>query len=99
MVIPLFDDVSRSMNNEERTTESKQWEYSHCHCSFSVVRCSFFIDSRREAAPHGVLCNSPGQQELQQIIGAAGLRTQAGELEAAEGLPADQGPGDLTIDI
>src|SRR6516165_4822621 len=53
----------------------------------------------REAAPHGVFCNSPRQDKLQQIIRPARLGADAGQLEAAERLAVNQGAGDLPINI
>ena len=40
-----------------------------------------------------------GQQELEQVVGAAGLGADARELEAAERLAVDQGPGDRPVDV
>src|SRR5262249_22063856 len=58
-----------------------------------------FFGGGREAAAHGVLCNSPRQHKLQQVIRPSGLGAHAGELEAAEGLSADEGTGDLAGDV
>ena len=44
--------------------------------------------------PHGVFRNAARFDEMQQIIGPAGLAADPGEPKAAERLPAHQGPGD-----
>src|SRR5262249_3191180 len=59
----------------------------------------FHVGNWGEAAAHGVLCNSPRNDELQQVIRSAGLGADARELEAAERLAIHQGPGDLAIDV
>ena len=61
-------------------------------------RC-LHVGDRGEAAPHGVLGDSPRQHELQQVIRAARLGADARQLEAAERLPVDQGAGDLAVDV
>ena len=55
---------------------------------------------RREAAPEGVLGDGPGEEELVEVVGAAGLGpADPRELEAAEGLAVNQGPGDRAVDV
>src|SRR5262245_37464290 len=54
---------------------------------------------RSEAASEGILRDSARQQELQQVIGPAGLRADARQAEAAERLAIDQGAGDLAVDV
>ena len=46
-----------------------------------------------------VLGDRARQDELQQVVGAAGLAADARHLEAAERLPADQGAGDAAVEI
>src|SRR5262249_12540459 len=53
-----------------------------CSGGWARTNCDFW----RKAAPQRVLCNSPRQQELQQIIRPARLRPDARQLEAAKGL-------------
>ena len=52
-----------------------------------------------EAAPHGVLGDGPGQEELAEVVGAAGLGADPRELEPAERLAVDQGAGDRPVDV
>src|SRR5208283_2227340 len=40
-----------------------------------------------------------GLQELEQVIGAAGLGIGAGHVEAAEGMAADQGAGAFAVEV
>ena len=61
---------------------------------------STFLDVlRREPPAHRVLGDAAGQQKLEQVIRAAGLGADARELEAAERLAVDQGPGDPAVDV
>jgi hypothetical protein len=48
---------------------------------------------------HGVLRHAAAPQELLQVVRPAGLHAGAGEGDAAEGLDADQGAGDLAVQI
>ena len=54
---------------------------------------------RREAAAHGVLGDAAGKQELQQVIRAAGLGADPGELETAERLAIDHRSRDWPVHI
>ncbi len=40
-----------------------------------------------------------GVDEVEQVVGAAGLGAGAGEAEAAEGLAADEGAGDAAVEV
>src|SRR5262249_11406657 len=53
----------------------------------------------REAAAHGIFCDSPGEQELQQVIRAARLGADARKLEPAERLSVYEGARDLAVDV
>src|SRR5690349_5739305 len=54
---------------------------------------------RGEAATHRVFGADARLDELEEVFAAAGFGADAGETEAAEGLPADQGAGDPAIQI
>ena len=49
--------------------------------------------------PHRILGHGAGQQELLQVIRAAGLGADARELEPAERLAIDEGAGDRAVDV
>ena len=53
----------------------------------------------REPPAHGVLGHAAGQQEFEQVVGPAGLGADPRELEPAERLAVDQGPGDPAVDV
>ena len=48
---------------------------------------------------HGVFGRAAGLDEVQQVVGAAGLAADAREAETAERLPADQRAGDAAVEI
>jgi len=52
-----------------------------------------------EAAAEGVFGEDAGVGELEEVVGAASLGAHAGEAEAAEGLAADEGAGDATVEV
>src|SRR6478609_2378895 len=52
-----------------------------------------------EALAHRVLGDDPRIHELQEVVGAARLRPDAGQPVATEGLTADDGAGDRTVDV
>ena len=54
---------------------------------------------RCEALPGGVLGDDTGLDELQEVVGAAGLGADAREPEAAEGLAPDECAGDPPVDV
>src|SRR5438874_1840607 len=54
---------------------------------------------RREAAAQGIFGADARLNELEEILAAASLGADAGETEPAEGLAADQRPGDATVEI
>ena len=60
---------------------------------------AFEVHLGGESPPQGVLGDGPEEQELAEIVRAPGLRADAGEPEAAEGLPIDEGPGDRPVDV
>ena len=64
-----------------------------------VCRVNFLFQPRREAVAHGVFGAAAGLDEVQQVIGAAGLAADAREAEAAERLAADQRAGDAAVEI
>src|SRR5438270_40169 len=53
----------------------------------------------REALAPRVLADRAGLEELQQVVGPTGLRADARHAEAAEGLTADDGAGDGSVDV
>ncbi len=52
-----------------------------------------------KAVAHDVLGDDAGNQELEQIIAAAGFGSAARHLESAEGMAADDGAGAGAIDV
>ena len=57
------------------------------------------IAGGRKAAAHGVFGDRARDEELQQVVGSAGLGADAGHLEAAERLALHEGAGDLAVDV
>ena len=54
---------------------------------------------RGEALAQGVLGADPGVEELVEVVGAAGLGADAAHAVAAEGLAADDGAGDVAVEV
>ena len=52
-----------------------------------------------EALAEGVLGDDPRVEELVEVVGAAGLRADAAHPVAAEGLAADDGAGDVAVQV
>src|SRR5207245_568721 len=48
---------------------------------------------------HGVLCDSPRDEKLQQVIGSARLGADSGHLESAKGLTLNESAGDFAVDV
>src|SRR5687768_1193044 len=59
----------------------------------------WLLACRSKAVADGVLGDGAGKDELQQVVAAAGFAANTGHLEAAEGLPADEGAGDGPVEI
>jgi hypothetical protein len=52
-----------------------------------------------ETVTHDIFGDDARDEELQQVVAAAGFRSAARHLESAEGMPADDGTGAGAIDI
>ena len=52
-----------------------------------------------EAVAHRVLGDDARLDELEQVVGAAGLRADAGQAVAAERLAADHRAGDVAVHV
>src|SRR4029079_15342760 len=74
---------------------------SRIFCLKRYVKDGLFARFGRwgEAAADGVLGDGAGDNELEEIIAAAGLAADARHFEAAEGLAIDEGTGDGAVEV
>src|SRR5437764_1309376 len=94
--IPCEGRKRRTKNCAHVEKETSQY----CFCILRCLLATPFVVRRGSEPPtHRIFCDSPRQEEVQQIVGATGLRAHARKLETAEWLPPHQRSGDLAINI
>src|SRR5947209_1146580 len=54
---------------------------------------------RRETPAHDVLGDGAREEEILQVLAAAGFRATAAQLEAAEGMTFDDRTGDAAVEV
>ncbi len=69
------------------------------HCRGIDCNLLLVIHLRREAAAHCVFGNTDGDEELEQVIGAAGFAADPGHAVAAEGMTLNKGTGDFAVEV